>query len=234
MNSFARQILDDHNGLMDRLTEEQLLVDANPLEITEHEDQTGSGRPFRTTSLSWAGASGLAYLMDEYASIDQYINIVKRRDFNFCIYDGSLVQIYYQVTAESIVKHRLCFIPCPFLYPREELVGLGLADIPELMSDGEMKTGIRLCSPIRFDFDANFCDDKHTHSHVTLNQSSCRVPAYGPISLGHFIRFVFRYFYEDVFHTSNWWHNFTPRVYNQTLGIPFPHEFHLKSSHGAA
>lgn len=230
MNPFARQLLEDYNALMDRLITADLLVDANPLDVQEYEVVEESGERIRKTNLTWTGASGLSYLLEEHASIEHYTEIVKRRDFNFCLYDGSLIQIHYQVTNDGVVKHRLCFVPCPFAYPKEEQIGLGLSDIPELMSESDMRRDIRLCSPIRFDFDVNFCDEKHSNSHITLNQSTCRLPAYGPVSLGHFIRFIFRYFHEKHFEASNWWQDFSPRVYTRTLGSPFPHEFHLQSS----
>lgn len=230
MNLFARQLLEDYNALMNSLIESDLLIDANPLDVQEYDVVEESGERIRKTNLTWAGASGLSYLLEEHASIEHYMEIVKRRDFNFCLYDGSLIQIHYQVANDAVVKHRLCFVPCPFAYPKEEQLGLGLSDIPELMSENDMRRDIRLCSPIRFDFDNNFQDDKHSHSHVTLNKSTCRLPAYGPVSLGHFIRFVFRYFHEERFEASNWWQDFSPRVYTKTLANPFPHEFHLQSS----
>lgn len=234
MNLLARQLLDDYNDLMDSLITADLLIDANPLEVQEFEFVEDSGERIRKTDLTWAGASGLSYLMAEHASIEHYIEIVKRRDFNFCLYDGSLIQIHYQITNDGVVKHRLCFVPCPFSYSKEDQLGLGLSDIPELMSESDMRRDIRLSSPIRFDFDAKFCDDKHSHSHVTMNQSTCRLPAYGPVSLGHFIRFIFRYFHEEQFEASDWWQKFFPRVYTRTLANPFPHEFHLQSSVAAA
>ena len=234
MNVFARHLLDEYNALLSSLADQELLIDANPLDIGEFDFQDkDSGERLRKTSASWSGASGLAYLMDDHASIRQYSEIVKRRDFNFCLYDGSLIQLHYEFTKEGVIKHRLCFVPCPFTYPTEEQAGLGLAEIPELMSESEMRDEIRLRSPIRFDFDAKFCDDKHAHSHVTLNNSSCRIPAYGPVSLGHFVRFVFRYFYEEVFDNSIWWRDIAPRIYIKTLASPYPHEFHLQSSASA-
>ena len=230
MNQFARQLLENYNDLMDCLIEEGLLIDSNPLEVQEYEVLEDSGEKIRKTNLTWSGMSGLSYLMEEHASIEQYTEIVKRRDFNFCLYDGSLIQIHYQVSNDGIIKHRLCYVPCPFFYPTEEHIGLGLCDIPDLMNESDFRREIRLCSPIRFDFDAKFFDDKHSHSHVTLNRSTCRLPAYGPVSLGHFIRFIFRYFYEEKFEASSWWHDYSPRIYTKTLASPFPHEFHLQSS----
>jgi hypothetical protein len=232
MRDLARKIQDEHQAFMDALIERSLLIDANPLEVHEYQAYDSRGRPTSEMSLVWGGASGLSYLFSEHSSIEQYLEAIRRRDYNFCLADGSIIQIHYRLERDGVKYHRLCFQPCPYPYPFDGQEDLGLADIPDLMSPGELIRDVRLASPIRFDFDRHFSDEKHAHSHLTINRASCRVPAFGPVSLGHFMRFIFRYFFEAEFDEPGWWPEVNPKVFAKTLTYPAPHEFHLESSVG--
>lgn len=57
---------------------------------------------------------------------------------------------------------------------------------------------LRLRTPVRFDFDPDAAAERHPASHLSLNDQDCRIPVRGPMSLGHFIEFVFRHFYSSV------------------------------------
>ena len=51
-------------------------------------------------------------------------------------------------------------------------------------------------SPIRFDYSIEKTRIKiHSISHFHLNFSHTRIPVFGPLSVGHFGRFVCKYFY---------------------------------------
>jgi len=232
MQSLARRFLEEHQAFMDALVDRQLLLDANSLEVQEYQSVNEDNKTAIGTSLTWSGCSGLSYLFSDFSSIEQYVEAIRRRDYNFCLYDGSIIQIHYRLEDDEIKAHRLSYHPCPYQYPLEDQDGLGLIDIPELMSSSELVKGIRLASPIRFDFDRDFSDERHANSHLTLNRSSCRVPAFGPISLGHFMRFIFRYFHEREFEAQGWWPSIHPKVFKKTLSHPAPHEFHIESSIG--
>lgn len=223
MDAMVQQIRRDYQFFLDIMTERGLLIDANPLSIQE----TAVG--IRT---SWASTTGLSYLFTDYASVDQYVEMLNRREFSLCFSDGSLLQIDYYVVDGEITSHRLCYVPCPFNYSAADWEGFALSDIPSMMSSAELLRETRLASPIRFDFDAKFSDEKHAHAHLSINKQSCRIPAYGPVSLGHFFRFILRYFYEDEFDVSPWWSDVRPSLYSRTLGHPRPHEMHLESSVG--
>ena len=223
MSSLVKQIRSEFQQFLDVVSEREMLIDSNPLVLKESSE--GSW-------LSWASSSGLSYLFDDYASIDQYLQILNRRDFSFCMYDGGLLQVDYFFVNDEIVKHRLCFTPCPFGYKPSDWEGYSLSEIPSMMSAADLLKDARLASPIRFDFDADFSDEKHAYSHLTLNKSSCRVPAYGPVSLGHFFRFVLRYFYDDHLDSDAEISELRPRLYSRTLGQPRPHEMHIESSVG--
>lgn len=229
-HEFLHQVMEDYQSFMDALIDRELLIDANPLEALQHTDIDESGKKIALTTISWAGSSGLSYLFSDYASIKQYQETIRRRDYNFCLADGAIIQLRYKFDDTKIIYHRLCYTPCPYPYSPEDFGDIGLADIPDLMGASDFISNTRLVSPIRFDFDFYFTDDKHAKSHLSLNKQTCRIPAYGPISLGHFMQFIFRYFYEEDYDDNGWWPAVRPRVTAKTLGYPRPHEFHLESS----
>jgi hypothetical protein len=221
MDTLASQILRDYTWALDELIDRELLIDSNLLvPFVGHE----------RTVLSWSAGAHLSYLFGEFPALESYCAILDRRDFCFCFGDGGLVQIRYDIEEGAIVNHRLCYFPCPFSFVRQDSEGIALSELPLLFSADELRWRIKLASPIRFDFDAELSDDRHAHSHVSLNKDSCRIPAYGPISLGHFLRFVLRYFYEEEFSTLNQLEELRPRLYRRTLLHPPPHELHFDTA----
>lgn len=221
MDKLAAQIINEYNEITDTLINKELLIDSNYLVPIVTREKT---------ILSWSNGGHLSYLFGEYSSIDHYLAILNQRDFSFCFSDGALVQIRYDVIERSITGHRLCYFPCPFHFSPDERQDFSLSDIPVLFSADEIRSRFKLVSPIRFDFDENFSDERHSNSHVSINKNSFRLPAYGPISLGHFFRFILRYFYEDAFPCAVGLEDLRFRLYARTLPIPSPHEFHLETS----
>lgn len=220
MNSITKRIKEDYSVFIDSLTESGLLLDMNPL--TAYESKSGM-------LLSWSASAGLSYLFTSYANINQYAELLNRRDFSVCLFDGGLIQIEYRIDKDGICGHRLCYVPCPFDFKPEEWEGISLAEVPYLMSEKELLANARLASPFRFDFDRKFTDEKHAHAHISVNKQTCRIPAYGPISLGHFLRFVMRYFYEESFDSASLGGELNPKLYTRTLPRPVPHELYVES-----
>lgn len=223
MSSTARRLQGEFELFLDELTERGLLIDSNSLAVLRYGNRT---------RLSWSASAGLGYLFTDHSTIEQYVEVLERRDFSLCLHDGGLAQIDYTLSGDEIVAHRLCYIPCPFQYEVADWPGISLASIPSLMSAGELIRDARLVSPIRFDFDVAFADHRHAHSHLTLNKQTCRIPVYGPVSPGHFFRFVLRYFYESNFDTGPWLESVRPKLFSRTLGHPSPHEMHIESAVG--
>jgi hypothetical protein len=56
---------------------------------------------------------------------------------------------------------------------------------------------LRLRAPVRFDYDPNSATLVHPAAHLTFNHHECRMPVKGPLSLGHFVDFIFRNFYPE-------------------------------------
>lgn len=221
MDPVASEIIRDYRWAQDELIERGLLMDAGSLVPFESQQRT---------VLSWSGGAQMSYLFGEYSTIDHYRAILDLRDFCLCFSDGGLVQIRYEIQDRVIVGHRLCYFPCPFSFTSEDSEGIALSEVPLLFSAEELRMRIRLASPIRFDFDAELVDSRHAYSHVSINKESCRLPAYGPVSLGHFLRFIVRYFYETEFRSLSEWEELKPKFYRRTLPHPSPHELHLETA----
>lgn len=219
--SLAKEIIAEFNGFRDSLIERDLLIDSNDLHQFNSKDRT---------ILSWEKNAKLSYLFENYSTIAQFQMIMEKRDFNFCMYDGGIFQIFYDLREGDIFRHRLCYVPCPFHYSSDFWEGYSLSEIPEIMGTADFIAAARLSSPVRFDFDSVMTDKKHAHSHFSFNSQSCRIPAYGPISLGHFFRFIMRYFYELDFDSHSCWEDLKPKKFKRTLDNFIPHEFHIDTS----
>lgn len=221
IDGLASHILREYNSVLDELIERELLIDSNAL--LSFKSQNG-------TVLTWSNNTHLSYLFGEHSTVKHYRSILECRDFCFCFIDGGVIQVRYDIEDGEIVAHRLCYFPCPFSFSPEDVEGIALSELPLLFSAEELLMRFRLASPIRFDFDATFNDDYHAYSHVSINKETCRIPVYGPVSLGHFIRFVLRYFYQrDALYIEDW-ECVRPKLYNRTLQHPSPYELHLETT----
>ncbi|MCG8911436.1 DUF2290 domain-containing protein [Pseudomonas sp. DP-17] len=221
MAKIATEIAHGYSLLQETLIEKGLVIDANNLVRTETRE---------SISLCWASAPNLSYLFGGHTTIDHYIETLERRDFNFAFIDGGIMQIFYKIENEEITKHRLCYVPCPIDYKKEEWEGYTIDEVLSLQDNKSLRESIKMASPVRFDFDLNFRDEKHEHSHVTINKDSCRVPAYGAISLGHFARFILRYFYETEISIEADLNEVRPTLYRRTLPHEMSHELHFDTS----
>jgi hypothetical protein len=81
-------------------------------------------------------------------------------------------------------------------------MGYGLVEILEDLSPQELKERLNLQSPIRFDFNREKAREDHPASHVHMLRNECRIPVFAPLSIGHFVKFVFRQFYPEKWKDS--------------------------------
>ena len=155
----------------------------------------------RVTRLAWNNYSISA--VTEFATVQEYISLIRDRQYTYVFFDGSLMQVVYYFRNRRIVQHNLGFYspPVPILPDalREYLdYGLTLQDLViDRVESDDFASNLRLKSPIRFDFDAHNNTVDHPASHLHLSQSDCRIAVSAPLSIGHFVRFVFRYFYPE-------------------------------------
>jgi hypothetical protein len=215
-NRLAAQIRDELIYGLNLLLAADLVIDANNVVIAE-----AGGR----INVSWATAPNLGYLLSDFATLEQYRAVLVNRDYNILLADGSIVQVSYQVEGDEVTRHRLCYFSCPISVDTDEISEYGLDDFIDLLRADEFRSRLRLVSPIRFDFDAEFFDEYHHYSHVTTIKKTCRVPAFGPLSVGHFLRFVLSYFYQGYFSNDESFDELQARFYSRTLSMPGPELF---------
>lgn len=174
----------------------------------------------RTVRLAWDG-----YDVDKewsFATAEEYLKLLRDRQYSFLLFDGSLIQLVYVLQSRRIIKHSLGYYPSPvpltleewesyrenglaledILTEKFEKVGVGLFDLVKHTYEAYVSSTIsnsqdlRLKSPIRFDFEEGNNTLVHPGSHLHLSERECRIPVFAPLSVGHFVHFVFRHFYS--------------------------------------
>jgi len=157
-------------------------------------------RPIRNKSgvLTWNPFSGTSsLLLDRRVDCPKhYRYLVEHGHYSAVLHDGSLLQVTYEYIDNLIMKHRLAYVPPPFEMDRSLLIEEPLLDVFDVYVSGDADN-VLLRSPLRFDFDSEAARPRHPASHLTLNSSDCRIPCAAPLRLGHFIGFVFQYFFSD-------------------------------------
>ena len=144
---------------------------------------------------------------------------VADQEFHLCVFsDGSLIQLAYVIKNEEVVWHRLCFFPCPLAFDQEEIAYFHISEMFDVLRTEELLVRTKMVTPIRFDYNKYLSDKSHPNCHMTIGKNSCRLPVFGPLSVGHFITFIVEHFYtdeanyflEDLPTPYYWKHSFSP------------------------
>jgi hypothetical protein len=167
--------------------------------------------------VSWpAGGHSEPFLIRRgIPSTRDYKHWVENSYYNAILFDGSLLQVTYKVEDGSIVMHRLCYVPFPFDADRELLKTEPILDVLDLYCESSMQDAA-LRTSVRFDFDLSAARDDHPAAHLTINTPVCRVGCVGPVCLRHFVDFVFRNFYPELWVV----HPFLANLPRRALGEP--------------
>jgi len=196
--------------------------------------------------VSWTGLANSALAPDQIPRIAEYRYFIATKQYTCVLADGSLLQISYRFRRGQIVWHRLCYQPCPILFgpadiqPQDDLI-----ELVDLFLEDELKSELssaphsphldcrlRLRSPIRFDFDSAGASSGHPAVHVTVNSHHCRIPVFAPLSVGQFLRFVFKNFYPAEWATQQAIQLWPASFQNRTITTDQEREIHL-ACHGA-
>ena len=151
-------------------------------------------------ALSWAGNDTSALMIPELPRVDDYLKLVRDRDYSFLMSDGAAIQILYQYNGSVLSKHRLLYWPCPF--DAEELLketDEPIVDALESVFMNDVRSETVLRGLLRFDYDPTSADNVHPASHLTLTHARCRIPVHAPLSFTTFMRFVLQNFHGDAF-----------------------------------
>ena len=186
----ASHIRSSIQNIVDFLMEMDIAIAANPIVIATH-----SGNQRVTWSSPYPQPDNL--FRGRFASISSYRDWVNAGAYSVVLFDGSLLQLSVDWDGSKVVGHRFAYIPFPvYVENLEELKVFGIVDVLDsyITDTGDH---IRLRSPLRFDYDLSAAVPiRHPSSHLTINSNSCRWPVVGPLSVGHFIRFIFMHFYH--------------------------------------
>ncbi|GHT06340.1 hypothetical protein AGMMS5026_01910 [Endomicrobiia bacterium] len=130
--------------------------------------------------------------------IDRYKKFIENKFYNFILFDGALIQIFYRFKEDEIVEHRLAYVPSSITLTSEECYNESIIGMIDMIKDDKIELNKRLNdrATIRFDFDRNNSSEDHPASHLTFISNSCRIPVCSPITPNGFIRFILENFYN--------------------------------------
>lgn len=174
-------------ALLSSLLDAGLALEVNALALT----------PSRVT---WRHQGQGAFLADRrHATIEQYLHWLTTRAYSAVLFDGSLIQVTYDVGANQVSGHRLAYIPCPYDLDLTLLDdGFSVEDLVRLYEESPDQP-VALRSHIRFDYDPGAAKTGHPAAHFTINSADCRIACVAPIHMNRFIDFIFRHFYPDQY-----------------------------------
>lgn len=179
-----RSVRDQVKNALDYLVASDLALYANEVSMSQRR-------------VSWHSPSASSQLIArfEHPTVEQYIDWVSAGDYSAVLFDGSLLQLTYDVAGGGVVGHRLCYFPCPFEVDPELLASNeAIADVIEIYRHDDAQ----LRSPVRFDYDPKSARSGHPSAHLTLNSVDCRIACVAPLHTMRFLDFIFRNFYNDL------------------------------------
>ena len=158
----------------------------------------------RVQRITWANNKSVPgwLFRTDAGTIEEYRGWIEHSGYAAVLLDGAILQISFDFSGDELVGHRLLYFPCPFDFDRSLLMGtdLSMVEIIDLYADPVSPGEFRLRSPVRFDYTKAEISPDHPPSHMTFQWRRVRVPVSAPLSLGHFVHFVFKYFYPDLWH----------------------------------
>lgn len=180
-------------NLLDLLLQQGIAVFINP--PLERRSDDG------VTRITWTGAERASGDLFRISSptVQEYREWVSCAGYSAMLYDGSLLQLSFDFNGVEVCGHRLVYLPCPFDLDLDLLRSEPALEVVDAC--GSSLNDVRLRSSIRFDFDPVTHRSGHPLTHVSLLWDHCRWAVSHPLSVGHFIRFVFRHFYPEVWHS---------------------------------
>ena len=195
--------LNELRDLMDLLLDRDLAISTTEVVVDWLRDE-GFQR------ITWANNSiAPGYLFRrESGTVEEYRDWLDNECYSAVLFDGSILQISFDFDGPVVARHRLLYFPCPFDLDAGLVNELPLVDIIDAYCDDYGINEVKLRSPVRFDYDDGVEAVDHPTTHMTFQWSRTRMPVGSPLSLGHFVHFVFQNFYPNLWKThgfiSNW------------------------------
>ena len=165
-------------------------------------------------------------------TMDEYIGWVENNSYSALLFDGAIIQVSFDFSGSALVGHRLHYFPCPFDLDAALVRREPFREVLELYAGGSNLDEIRLRTPIRFDFrwDDEAATGGHPASHMTFQWSHARVPVLAPLSLGHFVRFIFKNFYPNLWRLHRYLREWPIQSFDPTIELEDSREIHISLS----
>ena len=177
-----------------------------------------SWREGENTMVSWSKTASLSATFGRFACIDEYTTFLDNRDYSLVLQDGALLQFSYTFKANDLVGHRLCHYPCPISIADLDADDGSIVEWIEALSGEELRSRLRLRTPLRLDFDPKAAKANHPATHFTISEDTCRIPVAAPISLAHFVGLVFEHFYPSAWATYSFLREVAHHHWDDTVG----------------
>jgi len=135
------------------------------------------------------------FLTNSNSNIGEYVELLKGRNYQFLLIDGSFIQFSYEVDSRNnITSSRLVWYPCPVEFVQAELE---YATIDELVLTSPLEKV--LCKPpLRLDFAPHQIKENHSSTHLHLGMENFRLPVCRAMEPARFIRLIIRTIYPDI------------------------------------
>lgn len=133
---------------------------------------------------------------EKFSSYSEYCNLVERKQYSMLLNDGSFFQISYTLNRTKIIKHRLCWYPCPIDIDTSDLNENDISDIILDKMQSVDLSSLRCRSPLRFDYAPDQAKIGHSSVHLHLSEENCRIPVRTPLCLRQFMTFIVTHFFE--------------------------------------
>lgn len=131
------------------------------------------------------------------ASYDEYLALLRERQFSVILNDGAILQISYDFRRDTVEAHRLAFIPCPIEFTQDELDDLTIEDFLAVLGEEEIQSRLRSRPYLRFDYNRR-APETEPFSHLQTCYSESRIPVCGPLLVQQFTGFIFKNFYPGI------------------------------------
>lgn len=183
------------------------------------------------TRISWVPAKAVNGLLRSvpYSSLAEYEQLIRHGNYSAILFDGALIQITYDYEGLKLQGHRLVYYPPPFDFDADLLASEPLLDVLDAYR-GIAADEVRLRTAFRFEFDPANATVGHPETHAHCCWEHARIAVKSPISLGHFARFVFQYFYPKYWSAHSFLAEIAVHTHDRTISVAEESMLHFSCS----
>lgn len=149
--------------------------------------------------ITWKSAAVINFSEFPDSSIQEYLQLLTGRHFNYLLNDGSLIQLSYDVKGkDKIIGSRAVWYPCPVVFVPEELEYSTLEDL--VLTTPQVNLCCR--GPLRFDYAPEQAKQDHPQTHMHAGLENFRLPLQRALEPSRFLRFVMRTAYPTLWRNN--------------------------------